>query len=129
MSSGAVILDASAVLAVVLGEQDGKEVLRQMGDAAISAANWAEVIEKAINANVDDRSLRSRFEALGARVMPVEVEHAEGAARLREATRRFGLSLADRICFALAAAHESPVLTADRAWADLDLGVEVRLIR
>ncbi len=129
MSGSCVVIDASAALTFVLGEEGGEKALEQIDGVAISAANWAEVVEKAIRANVDDRSLRNVFEGLGARVLPVDVEHAEDAARLREATRSFGLSLADRICFALAMALGAPVVTADRAWTELDLGVEIQLIR
>lgn len=129
MSGTGVVLDASAALAYVLGEGGGDRVLVEIDGAAISAVNWAEVVEKAITADVDDRSLRRVFEDLGARVLPVGAEDAECAARLRETTRGLGLSLADRICFALAAAHDAPVVTADREWAKVDIGVEVRLVR
>jgi ribonuclease VapC len=129
LTGTAAILDASAVLAVVLGERGGEKVLEEIDGAAISAVNWAEVIEKAISAGVDDRRLRSDFTELGARVVPVGVEHAEHAGRLHATTRHLGLSLADRICFALAAAHGAPVVTADRDWTGLDVGVEVLLIR
>jgi PIN domain nuclease of toxin-antitoxin system len=128
MSTG-VILDASAALAYFLGEAGGGEVLAEIDGAAISAVNWAEVIEKAITAEVNDRSLRRVFEEFGANVLPVSAEHAEFAARLREPTRALGLSLADRVCFGLAAAMEVPLMTADHAWAKVDVGVEVRLIR
>lgn len=129
MSGSGVVIDASAALACILGEQGGEEVLEQIDGASISAVNWAEVVEKAITANVDDRSLRAVFEGLGASVLPVDAEHAEYAARLRAATRGLGLSLADRICFAVAAANGMPVVTADRNWAKVDVGVEVQLIR
>ncbi len=44
---------------------------------------------------------------------------------------RSGLSLADRVCLALARSLWSPVFTADRIWRDWadDLAVEVRVIR
>lgn len=129
MSGSGAVIDASAALAFVLDERGGEEVLERIDGAAISAVNWAEVVEKAMTANVDDRSLRRVFEGLGASVLPVDAEHAEHAARLREATRGLGLSLADRICFAVAAAHGAPVVTADRDWAKVDVGVEVQLIR
>ena len=45
------------------------------------------------------------------------------------AARQDGLSLGDRACLALAMRERSRVLTADRAWSDLDLGVELALIR
>jgi len=104
-------------------------VLDAIDGAAISAVNWAEVVEKAISANVDDQSLRSIFEGLGAVVLPVDADQAEYAARLHKPARGLGLSLADRICFALAASRDLPVMTADRAWAEVDVGVEVQLIR
>jgi PIN domain nuclease of toxin-antitoxin system len=128
MSFG-VVIDASAALAFVLEERGSDSVEDQLAGAAISAANWAEVMEKAISANVDDASLRSAFEAVGASILPVDAGQAEFAARLRAVTRGLGLSLADRVCFALAASLGSPVLTADRAWTEVDVGLEVRLIR
>jgi ribonuclease VapC len=129
MSSGAVILDASAVLAYLLGERGAEEVFTELENAAISAVNWAEVVQRSLELEAWADSMRAEFEASGAQVVPVEVSHAERAAHMREATRNAGLSLADRICFALAASRECPLLTADRAWADLDVGVDVRLIR
>jgi PIN domain nuclease of toxin-antitoxin system len=128
MSSG-VVIDASAALAYVFEERGGGRVPDALDGAAISAVNWAEVVEKAISADVDDRSLRTAFEGLGAIVLPVDAEHSEYAARLRKKTKGLGLSLADRFCFALAASRNAPVMTADRAWAKVDVGVEVLLIR
>jgi len=125
----AVVIDASAVLAYLLEERGGEAVLEQIDGALISAVNWAEVVQRAISAGIDDRSLRPSFEALGVRILPVDAEQAELAAHLQGPTRGRGLSLADRICFALAATTGSAVLTADKDWLDLDLGVEVQLIR
>lgn len=50
-------------------------------------------------------------------------------ALLRPLTKARGLSLADRACLALARRLNVPVVTADREWADLNLGVIVQLIR
>jgi ribonuclease VapC len=129
MSSGAVILDASAVLAYLFDERGGDLVLPELGRSAVSAVNWAEVVQRALDLGAWTESMRSEFESTGAQVLPVEPAQAERAALLREPTRANGLSLADRICFALAASRDRPILTADRAWAKIDVGVEVRLIR
>jgi ribonuclease VapC len=129
MSSGVVILDASAVLAHLFDERGGEIVLAELGRSLVSAVNWAEVCQRAMVLDVWTDSLRAEFESTGAQVVPVEATHAEHAALLRGPTRSNGLSLADRICFALAASRNSPVVTADRAWAKVDVGVEVLLIR
>jgi PIN domain nuclease of toxin-antitoxin system len=51
------------------------------------------------------------------------------AAALRATTRRFGLSVGDRACLALALREQVPAVTTDRAWSKLSVGVEVVLIR
>jgi PIN domain nuclease of toxin-antitoxin system len=56
-------------------------------------------------------------------------ELAVGAAALLRPTSRFGLSLGDRACLALARLRDLPAVTADRAWAKLDLGIRVEVVR
>lgn len=129
LKSSNAVFDASAVLAYVRNEPGGDVVGREFGGATISAANWVEVLEKALPLGVVPAVLLADVEALGARVVPVEVGQTEFAARLHAPTRPQGLSLADRLCLALAAEHRAPVLTADRSWSEVDAGVEVRLIR
>ena len=62
-------------------------------------------------------------------IEPMTEEDCLAVAWMRPATRAAGLSLADRTCLALARRLALPVLTADRSWSDLELGVDVRLIR
>ena len=50
-------------------------------------------------------------------------------ANLRGATRAKGLSLGDRACLATGLRLGGPVITADRAWAAVNVGVTVQLIR
>jgi PIN domain nuclease of toxin-antitoxin system len=57
------------------------------------------------------------------------VEDAEQAAELCSLTRQHGLSLGDRACLGLARRLGLPALTADRAWLDVNSGVEVQAIR
>jgi ribonuclease VapC len=60
---------------------------------------------------------------------PFSPAQAETAAAPWERGRPLGLSLADRTCLAPAIERQAPLLTADRAWADLDLRMEIRLVR
>ena len=73
--------------------------------------------------------MQQEFMEVGVTFEPFTPEQAETAARLYTQTRNHGLSLADRACLALALDKGWPVMTADRAWAGLDLAIEVEVIR
>jgi ribonuclease VapC len=122
------VLDASAVLAVVLGEC-GADRVWALPEALISAVNYAEVVSKLIDLGVPPEVAVVRVAQLAAEVAPMDEAAAFGAALLRATTRARGLSLGDRACLALAKARGLPAVTADRAWASVDAGVEIVLIR
>jgi PIN domain nuclease of toxin-antitoxin system len=124
------ILDASALLAYVKNEPGGEAVQRRLGgDTAISAVNLAEVVSKLIDAGWTEESIRGTFAATQAQRVTFEPLDAYVTGLLRERTTHRGLSLADRACLALALRLGVPALTADRSWADLDVGVEVIVVR
>ena len=56
-------------------------------------------------------------------------EQARIAGDLIRHTRPFGLSLGDRACLALGRALALPVLTTDRAWSSLQVGVTIHILR
>ena len=66
---------------------------------------------------------------IGLAVVPFDQELARLTALLQAEVRGYGLSFADRACLALGRKLELPVLTADRTWARLRMGVRVRVIR
>ena len=68
--------------------------------------------------------VRALLLSYGLVIEPVQPADAEWAARRWR--RGEGLSLGDRLCFALASRLDVPVLTADTAWGD---GEGVRQIR
>jgi len=123
------ILDASALLAL-LHEEPGAERVEQVLDGAlVSAVNWSEVVQKSLKRQADVSWMREGFTEVGVVFEPFTPAQAELATRLWDKTRRYGLSLADRACLALAMERKATVLTADQAWRELDLGVEIQFIR
>jgi PIN domain nuclease of toxin-antitoxin system len=124
--SAACVLDASAVLALVRDERGGAEVAERLDGAVMSAVSWSEVVALA---RADLRPLREGLATAGLLILPFGVEDAEAAGALVQRTRPHGLGLGDRACLALAQRLGVPALTADRAWADLEIGVVVELIR
>lgn len=124
-----VVVDASAVLAVLNGELGTERIEDVPVGGLISATNFSEVLSKLVDIGLDDDAAVSAFDALMLTVVPVDSVQAKHAGLLRLETREHGLSLGDRACLALAASREFPAITADRAWAKLDLGIEIRVIR
>jgi len=124
-----VILDASALLAFLHGEPGEERVAAALDGARVSAVNWAEVLQKARQRGADIDGMHGELTRVGVVLEPFTPDQAEIAARLWEPTRRCGLSLADRACLALALDRSLPVMTADRAWSELGLAIEVELLR
>ena len=121
------VLDASAVLAVLRNEPGAANV--DLEGALVSTVNWTEVAQRLAPRGIEVRALTARAVASGLIVVPFDLDQAERAAALFALTRAAGLSLGDRACLALGQVAEAVVVTADRAWADLDVGVDVMLVR
>ena len=124
-----VVLDASAVLALLNGEPGAEAVSAHLPGAHLSAVNAAEVAGKLVDGGASPEQAGEALDRLGARIAAFDRGDVVPAAQLRAASRSAGLSLGDRACLALAGRLGAPALTADRAWSDIQVGVEVRLIR
>ena len=124
-----VVLDASALLAFLHEEPGGERVSSVLEGAHVSAVNWSEVLQKALQLDVEIDGMQQEFVDVGVTFEPFTPEQAEIAARLFTRTREHGLSLADRACLALAMEKGLPVLTADRAWGRLKLDVAIEVVR
>lgn len=123
----AVVLDASAVLALLQEEPGADEVESLLDAALMSSVNLSEVIQKAEQHGVDTEGLEHDLEALGVEFRDFDVPMARPSAELW--SKGSGLSLGDRSCLGLARTARIPAVTADRRWAKLKLPVEVRVVR
>lgn len=124
-----VVWDASALLALMNDEPGAITVRETLTEAVISAVNLAEVVSKLVDRGMPEAQILSDLGELDLSDVPFDLQQAYATGLLRAATRSRGLSLGDRACLSLAQHLGLPVLTADRAWTELDLGVEVRLAR
>ena len=123
------VLDASAVLVLVQGEAGADRVAACIPGAMISSVNLAEVVGKLADAGMPGDQIELALSSLGLRLVPLDAHAAYAVGMLRPATRARGLSLGDRACLALGIETGHPVLTADRAWAEVEVGAVVEILR
>lgn len=124
------VLDASAVLTLLYREPGHDTVAGLVEGSVISAVNWSEVVQKLAQRGVPDPGVISTsLLALGTTVLSFHRSDAEAAARLWPAGRAKGLSLGDRACLAVAQGLPGVAVTADTAWAHIDVDVEVLVVR
>lgn len=120
-----VVLDASAILAFVQDEAGADVVEAALGDEPrCGAANWSEVAQKVLAAGRDWNLVRALLVSYGLQIEAVEAVDAEWAAHRRR--RGEGLSLAGRLCMALAERVDSDVLTADTGWGSAGRVSQIR---
>jgi ribonuclease VapC len=124
-----VVLDASALLALLNAEPGSEEVESAIPGAAISTVNLSEVVAKLVENGMPEDAVRSVLGDIELDVHPFDLETAYRAGSLRKQTRKLGLSFGDRACLAFGSRLGLPVLTTDRNWKSLEVGVEVRVIR
>ncbi len=126
------VLDASAVLALLFREA-GHDLVHDAlrAGAAISAVNLAEAVTRLVRDGMAGDQAALAVSSLPLDLYALNEELAVHAGALFAETRRFGLSLGDRACLALARQQAMVALTGDRLWLQVGpvIGVEVRLIR
>lgn len=96
-------------------------------NGCLLSVNLAEVVTKLVDEGMPEFDRRAVIGNLGCEIVPFDTALAIRAGDLRGESQR--LSLGDRSCLALAITRGLPVYTAERAWANLRLGIDIRLIR
>ncbi|MBI2766302.1 MAG: type II toxin-antitoxin system VapC family toxin [Chloroflexi bacterium] len=123
------VSDASAILAILLDEPGGPAAVDRATGSIMSTVNLSEVLQKATQRGRDMQEARLVIALLDLQVLAFSEAQAEEAARLWPSTSRLGLSFGDRACLALALERNATVLTAERTWARLDVGIRMSVIR
>jgi ribonuclease VapC len=120
-----VALDASALLAMLLGEPGGEKVKAALEGALLCAVNLAEVVSHYAKLGASRPDIEAMLRPLPIQVVPVDEALSYEAGMLRLLTLPGGLSLGDRFCLALAKREGVPALTAERRWPDIAVTADV----
>ena len=125
-----VVLDASALLAVLNNEPGAdKLTMELLSNAVSSTVNLAEVQTKLVSRGASPDQAWSNTLSPINEALPFTQEQAKIAGSLAAHTRSLGLSMGDRACLALGIVLNAPIYTADRSWKGLKLGVRIHVIR
>ena len=130
MNLNKLVLDSSAILAVVNAEPGHEKLTKELlAGAVASTVNLAEVQTKLVTRGWPSEMAWHDANGPINEAVTFEPEHARLAGDLVSTTKHLGLSLGDRACLALALALNAPVYTADRSWKNLKLTVPIHVIR
>jgi len=125
-----VVLDASALIALVNNEPGGEKVRPVLRQSIIGAVNFCETVQGLRRSGLPLEAVTAALTPLVPDPIPFDGELAYIAASIHEKTRNSGLSFGDCACLALALSRNLPAVTAERkAWDKVDVGVRIIKIR
>ena len=130
MNLNKLVLDSSAILAIVNAEPGHEKLTEELlAGAVASTVNLAEVQTKLVTRGWPSEMAWQDANGPINEAVTFEPEHARLAGDLVSTTKHLGLSLGDRACLALGMALNAPVYTTDKAWKNLKLKVRIHVIR
>jgi len=123
-----IVLDTSALLMVLRREPGSERVEPLLSQAVMSAVNLAEVTGVLSRRGLPSSSVLADIHKIVTEVRPFDSEQARLTVTLDEKTKG-ELSLAACACLALGVSTGYAVYTAVPAWADLNLGIQIEVLR
>ncbi|CAN5641338.1 PIN domain-containing protein [soil metagenome] len=123
------VIDASVLLAVMLGESGADEAMPYLKTGVMSAVNLAEVHSRVVKGGFSSENAWEMARSLISEVIEFDQEQARLTGDLILKTKEYGLSLGDRACIALGIVLGEAVCTTDRIWKNLKVGPKVYVIR
>ena len=121
------LLDASALLALLLAEPGAEKMAPLLDSASILSFTFAEVVTKLLQKGVPDPE--GLVASLGLHIDPeFSVQQAASCGRLHAATRAQGLSMGDCVCLSIAEWGGMVAVTADRGWVEAVAGRNIQVV-
>jgi len=125
-----IVFDSSALIALLAKEKGYELVKNHMRDAIISTVKIAEVYKYCIETQkIPLNETRKIIKLLGIKIIDFDDDQAAINADLVSKTKKYGLSLGDRACIALAIIGNHSIITCDKIWQEVDIGVELIMVR
>jgi PIN domain nuclease of toxin-antitoxin system len=130
-----IVLDASAVLALVLNESGGDKVAALLASldsgaavrVALSSVSWCEILTRLYRDSTSMTAEKLYALLADVELVPFNTTEAELAAEYSRIHPE--LSLGDRACLALASARAAIAWTTDKVWKQAKLGVSIEMLR
>ena len=127
------VFDSSALLAMLQGESGGERVTEYFLDERnvihMSAVNVSEAYAVLMRDGLSEGEAWRSVRLPEIEIAVFSDDDARIAGALWKRTGKLGLSLGDRACVALGLKLGARILTVDRQWSKLKLGVAVEMIR
>ena len=124
-----IVLDASALFALLEQEKGADTVMKYLDRAIMSVVNYTETLTLLLRAGHTIEEADTIVKSVLIDIIDFDPFQAKLAAVIRHEGKHCGISLGDSACLALAAKLDVPVLTADTVWKKLKLDLDIILIR
>jgi PIN domain nuclease of toxin-antitoxin system len=125
-----VVLDSSALLALLQQEKGSEVVQPLLNDAVMSTVNIAEVLTALQRIHISPKEALFSIPGMIKAIVPFDLDQAQLVAELYPHGKDKGLSLGDRACISLGIKLKAPIYTADKIWEHLSIErADIRVIR
>lgn len=123
-----VILDTSALIALLKKEQGYQTIANVIANSSISSVNLSELVAVLIRSGVLESDVDEIITDLVPEVIPFCENISIRTGKLSKITRDYGLSLGDKACIATGEYHQMEIYTADKIWAKLKDVIHTNII-
>ena len=127
--SNTVVLDASALLALIQNEKGADVIKPLLKRAIMSTINVAEVLTALQRVDILPKEAIVLITDIIQEIVSFDLEQSQCVAELQPYVCHKSLSLGDRACLALGQKRQVPIYAADRIWSELQIdNITIKLI-
>ena len=123
------IIDTSAFIMAIYQENVDVDFKKYFDNSMMHHINVSEAISVLIRDGMPIEVAKEVIESTISETISTNFKEAVIAAEIRVKNKMFGISTGDSFCLAAAKLYGVPIVTADRVWQKLQLGVEIICIR